>query len=345
MIKEIDIVGFQSHKNTQLELDPGVNVIVGATDSGKSAIIRALRWLIMNRPIGDGFISHWSEGAYVNILTGDTDVIQRAKGPSGNQYRINDEIFNAIGNDVPQPVQELLNMDETNIQRQGDPYFLISRSPGEVASYFNNVAKLGKIDSSLKFITSQAKALSGQIKSAEVRLQSLEADAKRYEYLEQAEARLEVLEEDSKKQRQRITGLRSLQELIAEISLVEIDLGVDETIVSLEDAANTLQEMYDGRKTAELERGTLEHDLVLWRKLNSTIAFQAARQKLLDPVNDILYTYAARDKVLQDIKDLKDQVKSFSFAAINYANAKNQLERLELEFHEHMPDVCPLCGK
>ena len=96
MIKEIDIVNFQSHKSTHLDLVPGVNVIVGASDSGKSAIIRALRWLIWNRPVGDAFISHWADGGFVNIVTDQMDVIQRAKGPGGNQYRINEEIFNHI---------------------------------------------------------------------------------------------------------------------------------------------------------------------------------------------------------------------------------------------------------
>ena len=53
MIKEINIKNFQSHDNTNLILDSGVNVIVGSSDSGKSAIIRALRWVTSCVPRGE----------------------------------------------------------------------------------------------------------------------------------------------------------------------------------------------------------------------------------------------------------------------------------------------------
>jgi len=55
MIKYLQIQNFQSHKDSLLEFDPGVNVIVGSSDSGKTAVIRALRWLVWNRPSGDAF--------------------------------------------------------------------------------------------------------------------------------------------------------------------------------------------------------------------------------------------------------------------------------------------------
>ena len=60
MIKQINIKNFQSHKSTQLKLDPGVNVIVGSSDSGKTAIIRAYLWVVDNRPLGNAFVSHWA---------------------------------------------------------------------------------------------------------------------------------------------------------------------------------------------------------------------------------------------------------------------------------------------
>ena len=66
MIQSLALKNFQSHKDTLIKFDPGVNVIVGSTDSGKSAIIRALRWLVWNRPIGDKMRSNWG---------GETEVI------------------------------------------------------------------------------------------------------------------------------------------------------------------------------------------------------------------------------------------------------------------------------
>lgn len=49
-IKKLVVDNFQSHEHTEVEFGPGLNVIVGPSDHGKSALVRALRWLfIMNR--------------------------------------------------------------------------------------------------------------------------------------------------------------------------------------------------------------------------------------------------------------------------------------------------------
>ena len=45
-IKKIILQNFQSHKYSIVELDEQLNVIVGPSDSGKSAIIRALKWVL-----------------------------------------------------------------------------------------------------------------------------------------------------------------------------------------------------------------------------------------------------------------------------------------------------------
>ena len=61
MIKRIKIENIQSHKETELELSSGINAIVGSSNNGKSAILRAFYWLVYNRPLGvDNLLSHWA---------------------------------------------------------------------------------------------------------------------------------------------------------------------------------------------------------------------------------------------------------------------------------------------
>jgi exonuclease SbcC len=43
MIKEIFIQNYLSHKRTSLKLHEGVNVFIGLSDNGKSAIIKAIK--------------------------------------------------------------------------------------------------------------------------------------------------------------------------------------------------------------------------------------------------------------------------------------------------------------
>ena len=49
-VRRITLENFQSHKHTEMEFGPELNVIVGPSDSGKSAIIRALKWVMYNEP-------------------------------------------------------------------------------------------------------------------------------------------------------------------------------------------------------------------------------------------------------------------------------------------------------
>ena len=50
-IQEVTIEGYQSHTNSTFRLSPGLTVITGPSDAGKTAIIRALRW--------QGFLNLW----------------------------------------------------------------------------------------------------------------------------------------------------------------------------------------------------------------------------------------------------------------------------------------------
>ena len=54
-IQEVTIEGYQSHTNSTFRLSPGLTVITGPSDAGKTAIIRALRWFAFNEPTGEAF--------------------------------------------------------------------------------------------------------------------------------------------------------------------------------------------------------------------------------------------------------------------------------------------------
>lgn len=125
MIKSIEIKNYQSHKETKLDFSPGVNVIVGATDSGKSAIIKALRWVITNRPTGDSFRSSWGGDTKVSVVTDGLglDTFTRAKTDKGNLYKLNDLEFKAFGSDVPEEIKMALDMNHINVQTQFESHF------------------------------------------------------------------------------------------------------------------------------------------------------------------------------------------------------------------------------
>src|SRR5690554_6424307 len=189
MIKRLVIRNFQSHKDTSLEFVPGVNVIIGQSDSGKTAIIRALRWAVWNRPLGDSFKSHWGGDTSV-LVEMDECRVERFKGKE-DHYKlwVDDGLepleFKAFGVDPPDEIGRALGFSELNLQNQHDPAFLISNNPGEVARHFNKVANIDQIDSSLRAVESWIRSINQDIRTQESNISEYQEQVREYEYLDE----------------------------------------------------------------------------------------------------------------------------------------------------------------
>lgn len=148
---------FQRHERLSLPLDPKVTTIIGDSDSGKSAVLRALRWVCRNKPNGTDFVRHGQKLCRVSVLAGDRR-IHRSRG-AGNSYHLDGEELKAFGADVPSPVRKVLKTTDLNFQLQHDAPFWFSLSPGDLAQRLNALVNLSKIDSIQKKIrTGRSKA-------------------------------------------------------------------------------------------------------------------------------------------------------------------------------------------
>ena len=68
MIDYIHLINFRSYKDTLLEFHPGVNVIIGENDIGKTNVIRGIDLVANNHPRGDDYVSDW--GGDLNVTLG-----------------------------------------------------------------------------------------------------------------------------------------------------------------------------------------------------------------------------------------------------------------------------------
>lgn len=158
MIRSLTIRNFQAHRRLKIRLDKWVTTIVGPSDVGKSAVVRALRWLSLNRPQGMGFVRHGTKAASVTVRTHGRTV-RRTRGDASNTYTLGGKgkhlRLQAFGSGVPTEVQDLLKVSELNFQRQHDAPFWFSLSPGEVSKQLNDIINLRKIDTTLAHINAR----------------------------------------------------------------------------------------------------------------------------------------------------------------------------------------------
>jgi exonuclease SbcC len=162
VLKYLDIELFQNHIKRKVEFDPEITYIIGPSDSGKSAIFRALKWVNLNQPNGSEFIPWDAEEAIVTQGI-DEHTVTRYKGPGKNSYIFDKQrSHDAIGQGaVPEGIKEFLKVSDLNFQDQHSNPFWLSETPGEVSRQLNQIVNLEIIDSTLSNVAktlSQARA-------------------------------------------------------------------------------------------------------------------------------------------------------------------------------------------
>lgn len=125
--RSIRLENFQSHVDTTIELKDGLNVFVGPSDSGKSAIFRGIKWALFNEPAGTFFIRNGTKEARVTITFDDGRVLVRGRSTSSNYYELQhfDEVLRleSFGTGVPKEVTDFTNIRKM-ILKNGEVYAL-----------------------------------------------------------------------------------------------------------------------------------------------------------------------------------------------------------------------------
>lgn len=258
MIQLIKVSNFQSHKNTVLDLHPGVNTIVGSSDVGKTALIRALRWLVWNRPQGDTMRSTWGGDTSV-VVKINKDQITRTKNNKENSYLLNSSEFHAIKADVPAEISNALNLNEISVQRQFDRPFLLDSSPGDVAAHFNRVAHLDVIDTATKNVQSWLRQTERQIEFDEQRLNECKNSLNQYCGLEELDQNLSELEKDERKRNDATRNCTALLNTIQEIGkTIKASDGLEKTI-KLDKPVNELLTWINQKNELSVKMNSLQH--------------------------------------------------------------------------------------
>lgn len=238
MIKSLHIKNIQSHKNTKLELDPGVNVIIGNSDVGKSAIIRALYWLVFNKPTGEDYRSHWNGDMFVKGVF-DNGIVRHIRG-NKNKYKLNKNLMTGFGVNVPEPISELINMNDLNFVMQGDRPFMIDWSPGERSLYLNKITNLSIIDSTNKNIKQTIKKEKNSIKACSENISDIEKEIKNFDDLQEMDADLKTIEKLSKDIDENKNKIYTIGSIIKDIDEIDEEL---ESLDYIEKAQKEIKKM------------------------------------------------------------------------------------------------------
>jgi len=336
MIEKLQIRGFGANEKLDIEFSPNVTSIVGKSFIGKSWMIRALRWVLLNKPAGDSFINWDSNEAKVRLPIDSKKVI-RTRSKSLNTYRFSGkkEPYVAFGNDVPKDIAELLNVSDINFQGQHAAPFWFCETAGEVSRQLNSIVNLKVIDSTLAEIDSQKRKTVIIIGVIEESLAKAIEEKKELAYIEDLNRDLMDVEglwgsyEENTRKRRTIGELTNQVDLYA--SRRESCLGL---------ASDGLKAMSEGDSYLRFV------DLV--EKLSKLIELSLDLRNIIKTkppsLQPLQRLYERKEQAVRQYERLSILVESVK----NMEDEKQQIEIRLGEFKEGMEKIvkgrCPLCG-
>lgn len=344
MLTKLIIKNFQSHRSTEIDFSSGVNVILGQSDSGKSAIFRALNWVISNRPTGDAFRSLWGGETSVTLVL-DNHTVTRFKSDTKNLYILDSQEFTAFGTSVPDEIIKALNIGSINTQFQGDRSYLISETPGAVATHFNSIANFEQIDKSMSFVDTNLRTFNAKVKETTDTIKKKKEELIQYSNLDRASdlyIRVKTTEETLINSKNKIT---QIEKILYDLETVNTRLEKLSKFQSLNEPvteALTLNKELKNNSGQQLKLRKLINNLnVIASKLGKAEEIAAHQPKVLE----ILSQYQYVNEIKTKIKDIKNFTGIYDQLSADIEKLKISQKKLELLFYTNFPKTCPLCGK
>jgi len=335
MIDSIHIKNFQCHKNLKIDFSD-ITAIIGLSQSGKTAIQRAVQLLITKKPgIQEYFPDNLKEGNVeieVNVENKILGLCQKVKIQKDNQpkiidewYYLNDQKFRVLNRKVPEEILNILGFSEY-VFGTVDEVFLAKSSAGEIGRYFNSVLRL---DKALEWISKLKKRINSKQKELEIRkndLISINNELKKYSKFNIIEAffkKYERLKDNQKQQKEKLQLLSQYQKKQNEIKRFE----------NLDRVMNLLSQVEKINNDQKQEKEKIEF-LNKYRE-------RFERYQILEKTNQL------KDSLL-DLKDTKDRLSFFRkvktlLLDLNALNRKLDVQMKIFEKEKKKQKFCPIC--
>lgn len=370
-IKSIFLEDFQSHAKTKLELAPPgeLTVIVGPTDSGKTAIVRALRLLFYNVPQGADYVRVGRNMATVAVELADGTKVVRERSKSVNRYRIVESgqqprVLEGFGLSVPQEVQEAtgvrtVTIGDTidlalNLSEQLDGPFLGKAVSGPAkAKILGSLAGTEEVDKAQQTVQLDLHRATQDEKRIADEIAILDTKVAEYDYLPRLAEQIESLDSILATVKETQTRLYSLEVAKAKLNAIHEQRT---QMLSVLARWGGLSQAISHVEYAEGALSKLEHLYWASFKLSDMQGEREAQQGWLARLAGIEGAAAIADGIpalvarVTTLRQHRDELHSILGARVvaehNLDRHTKALHDAEVSYVEVLAQsgICPLCG-
>jgi DNA repair protein SbcC/Rad50 len=369
MIKSLRIKDFEAHKDTTLTFGPGLNVIHGKSNNGKSASLRALElaaygvWAAgENKKNGiNGPVRIGEKFSEVFVESSRGSVYAKRGGKGINEWKITDsegddlDLTNPGSGAIPQ-AQEVLGLKSIDVAGQSirfnwsdqrDKHFLIdevegkSSSPSFVAAVLDEVGGLSGCEDLIRVLASDKSTCEQKMRQSAEDVERFNEELKVYlgvdeklELANKAEKLLnesEKLESSSISAKEKIEALRDIRKSLDKFESLDEEIKKRETA---EDALKKCNIIFDQLESVSQSNESLGE---VSKKLKVATKELIEVEKLdVDKVEKAINSIEKNqdgcnriNDLLGDLKNIDTQLLSIDDCDIDFRKAARLLSRAE----------------
>lgn len=221
-LRSIGLFDFQAHQNTIVPLAPGVTLLQGNNDIGKSAVVNALR-AVFDGNSNDTMIRHHTPRARAEIDLGDNLLTwtRNRKGKVKVSYDLTDaksgqSVHSSVGTQPPEWLMSNVGIgkvDELDIQigQQQDPVFLLNQPASKRAKALAVGQESGHIQAMMALDKQEQQQARSTLKQCEQEIESLRLSELASRAIEQFSGPDLAKIDQARERRQSITQAQALK--------------------------------------------------------------------------------------------------------------------------------------
>lgn len=228
MSMKVQVKNYQIIKNAEAEFVPGLNVIIGPSNNGKTSFIKAIKSLIYTEP-GSTPIRFGTQSYIVGIqYNGHTVILQ--KGLKDSAYLVDGEKFTKYGTSTPEEVSKALGIRELELNGKKEKInfwdqmnypFLLDKSTTELFRFIVDSGEDDQISAALKDMVSDRQGINKDINQLQGSIMVLDEQiATKTKEIDNLKPKLEVSKEIIKMQT-KVASVRQMNDLLEKIKSLQ----------------------------------------------------------------------------------------------------------------------------
>jgi DNA repair exonuclease SbcCD ATPase subunit len=358
-ITQVKLKNFQDHADTTIDFTNGINLIVGSSDAGKSAILRAINLVFHNNFKRDTYIRHGEKECSVSVKFSDGVEVTRIKGEDVNSYLLTDaegniHSFPKVGTGIPDEIKKNLGNPPLDDKKRPISYsdqmsslFLVDLSSSDLPRTLSELTGIQHLQTSAELLSKTARSYDRSIKDKKEKIEKLETELDNYSYVDKDLERIEDIVEKLKDVNNQIeksnrarffieqnnkifTEAKQIKvKLAKEKAFAELKENFDELLLLNKKVSRSIFYLSEYQKIAKEYKKT-KSDLLACEQF-----LTEENKDLMESVKKLIDINTRSKSFIKNDKDLKDLITTESTAKeLEEQNVKNLKEELNLLIDE-----------